>query len=148
MFYYHQLTSYIEVLDQKANDFNKYAICLACLKIKNRPYALEKQFTNTKKCYDTDNEAIMQKHQEKRFCIHKDNNNRLSNYALKSVLLTSSGKVLVQQTININGERAHTEEVKNKINEITKSVTNKGIKVPAIVTDSHSSYAAARKHLQ
>ncbi|CAG8679406.1 19705_t:CDS:2, partial [Racocetra fulgida] len=277
----HRLTSYIEVLDLKANDFNKYAICLACLEIKGRPYALEKQFTNTKKCCkdhfkkceffqqkygvneaqaiidDTDSEATMQKRQGKRFHIQKDDNNRLSNYTsssvsvntqglldnfahrqftgcnlakfnylllkatisngwsfcwvqnpdtialfefinpscklpgrrklggkiltcvsnqmvaninekaqkdfygvtltmdgwtniinqsiIGSVLLTSSGEVLVWQAIDISGER---EEVKNKINEITKSVTNEGIKVAAIVTDSHSSYAAARKQLQ
>ncbi|CAG8757678.1 8309_t:CDS:1, partial [Cetraspora pellucida] len=105
----HRLTSYIEVLDLKANDFNKYAICLACLEIKGRSYALEKQFTNTKKCCkdhfkkckffqqkygvneaqaiidDTDSEATMQKHQGKRFRIQKDDNNRSSNYTSSSV---------------------------------------------------------------
>ncbi|CAG8478870.1 245_t:CDS:2 [Cetraspora pellucida] len=184
MFYYHRLTFYIEVLDQKTNSFNKYAICLACLEIKGCSYALEKQFTNTKKCCkdhfkkykffyqkyrineaqaiidDTDSEVIKQMCQEKRFHIHKDDNNRSSNYASSSVSIvskfsTNNGPLdnllivnLLKQMIDISSERAHTEEIKNKINEITKSVTNKEIKVAAIVTDIHSSYAAARKQLQ
>jgi len=46
----HRLTSYIEVLDENANQYNKYAICLACIELNSHSYALEKQFTNTKKC--------------------------------------------------------------------------------------------------
>lgn len=47
---YHRLTSYIEVLPQMANKYNHLAICLACVEFKDRAYALEHRFTNTKKC--------------------------------------------------------------------------------------------------
>jgi len=50
MLRHHRLTSYIEVLDENANQYNKYAICLACIELNSHSYALEKQFTNTKKC--------------------------------------------------------------------------------------------------
>ncbi|CAG8768478.1 2065_t:CDS:2, partial [Cetraspora pellucida] len=179
---------------------------------------------------DTDSEATMQKCQEKRFYIHKNDNNRSLNYASSSVSIVSKFStnnkpldnfayhqftesnfdkfnylllkatisnrwsfhyiqnsdtiilfefinpscdkilsyvsnqmvaniknkaqkdfysiILTMDVIDISNKRACIEEVKNKINEITKSVTNEGIKVTAIVTDSHSSYAAARKQLQ
>ncbi|CAG8467077.1 3137_t:CDS:2, partial [Racocetra fulgida] len=209
------LTSYIEVFDQKANEYNKYAICLACLEIKRCPYALEKQFTNTKKCCkdhfkkckffkqkygenesqaiidDTDSEATIQKNTIALFEFVNPSYNlpkwrKLSNKILthvlnsmiadikvkakedsysvtlamdswtnvinqsiiESTLITSSGKVLVWQAANISDERACTEEVKNKINEIIKTVIHEEIKIAAIVIDSHLSYAAARKQLQ
>ena len=63
---------------------------------------------------------------------------------MESVLITSSGEVLVWQAMDISGERVRTEEVKTKINAIAKTVTDEEIKISAIVTDSHSSYAAAR----
>ncbi|CAG8814662.1 23641_t:CDS:1, partial [Cetraspora pellucida] len=50
--------------------------------------------------------------------------------------------------IDISDERACTEEVKNKINEIIKYVINKRIKIVAIVTNSHSLYVTTRKQLQ
>ena len=46
--------------------------------------------------------------------------------------------------MDISGERSRTAEVKEKITSIAKSVLDKNIKISAIVTDSHSSYAAAR----
>ena len=46
----HRLTPYIEVLPQMANKYNHLAICLACIEFNDRVYALEHQFTNTKKC--------------------------------------------------------------------------------------------------
>ncbi|CAG8706919.1 11995_t:CDS:1, partial [Ambispora leptoticha] len=50
---HYRLTAYIEVLDQNANEYNKYVIFLACIELKDHSYALEKQFTNTKKrCKD------------------------------------------------------------------------------------------------
>ncbi|CAG8549181.1 3642_t:CDS:2, partial [Scutellospora calospora] len=134
-----------------------------CLEIKDHSYTLKKQFTNTKKCCkdhfkkykffqqkygmneaqtiidDTNSKATMQKYQRKRFHTYKDDNNRLSSYASSSVSI---------QAIDISSKRACTEEVKNKINEITKSIINKEIKVVAIVTNSHSSYTVARKQLQ
>ena len=61
-----------------------------------------------------------------------------------SILITSSGEVLVWQAIDISGKRFRTAEVKAKINSITKSVLDENIKISTIVTDSHSSYAAAR----
>src|SRR5947207_8464442 len=49
----HRLTPYIEVLPQMANKYNHLAICLACVEFNDRVYALEHQFTNTKKCCKT-----------------------------------------------------------------------------------------------
>ena len=49
----HRLTPYIEVLPQMANKYDHLAICLACVEFNDRVYALEHQFTNTKKCCKT-----------------------------------------------------------------------------------------------
>ncbi|CAG8804662.1 15803_t:CDS:1, partial [Racocetra fulgida] len=46
----HHLTPYIEILKEKANDYNYKAICLACIEFKGKVYALEEKFTNIKKC--------------------------------------------------------------------------------------------------
>ena len=61
-----------------------------------------------------------------------------------SILITSSGEVLVWQAIDISGECSQTAEVKAKINSITKSVLDENIKISTIVIDSHSFYIAAR----
>ncbi|CAG8747201.1 5347_t:CDS:2, partial [Dentiscutata erythropus] len=122
------LTSYIEVLDQKANEYNKYAICLACLEIKEHLYALEKQFTNTKKCCkdhfkkceffkqkygeneaqaivnNIDSEATMQKRQGKRFRIQQDNN--------ESIILAQSYYISLSSyassSLSANAQNLHT----------------------------------------
>ncbi|CAG8792325.1 13491_t:CDS:2, partial [Racocetra persica] len=46
----HCLTPYIEILKEKANNYNYKAICLACIEFKRKVYTLEEKFTNTKKC--------------------------------------------------------------------------------------------------
>lgn len=63
---------------------------------------------------------------------------------LGSVLITSSGEVLVWKAKDISVDRARTEDVKAKIMELIDDVTKKEIVISAVVTDSHSSYAAAR----
>ena len=63
---------------------------------------------------------------------------------LGSVLITSSGEVLIWKAKDISVERARTEEVKAKITELIDDVAKKNIVISAVVTDSHSSYAAAR----
>ena len=70
--------------------------------------------------------------------------NVVNQNIIGSILITSSGEVLVWQAMDISGERSRTAEVKEKITSITKSVLDKNIKISAVVTDSHSSYAAAR----
>jgi hypothetical protein len=70
--------------------------------------------------------------------------NVVNQNIMGSILITSSGEVLVWQAMDISGERSRTAEVKEKITSIAKSVLDKNIKISAIVTDSHSSYAAAR----
>ncbi|CAG8734472.1 23177_t:CDS:2, partial [Dentiscutata erythropus] len=97
---------YIEVFDQKANKYNKYAIYLACLEIKGHPYALEKQFTNTKKY----SEATIQKHQGKRFRIQQDNNKSiisaqlyhtsLSSYASSSLFANAQNSHIIAKSLN------------------------------------------------
>lgn len=63
---------------------------------------------------------------------------------LGSVLITSSGEVLVWKAKDISTERARTDDVKEKIKELVNEVAEKKIMISAVVTDSHSSYAAAR----
>lgn len=70
--------------------------------------------------------------------------NVVNQNILGSVLITSSGEVLVWQAKDISGERSRTSEVKEKLVEIINSVKEKNIKISAVVTDSHASYAAAR----
>ncbi len=70
--------------------------------------------------------------------------NVVNQNIMGSILITNSGEVLVWHTMDISGERSRTAEVKAKINSITKSGLNENIKISAIVTDSHSSYTAAR----
>lgn len=59
-------------------------------------------------------------------------------------MITSSGEVLIWKAKDISVERARTEEVKAKITELIDDVAKKNIVISAVVTDSHSSYAAAR----
>ena len=46
----HRLTMYIEVLDEKANSCNKFALCKACKNKISREYAYSNKIVNTKKC--------------------------------------------------------------------------------------------------
>ncbi|RGB26946.1 hypothetical protein C1646_769764 [Rhizophagus diaphanus] len=46
----HRLTVYIEVLNEKANTYNKYALCKACIDKVSREYAYSNKIVNTKKC--------------------------------------------------------------------------------------------------
>ena len=46
----HRLTVYIEVLDEKANTCNKFALCKACINKVSREYAYSNKIVNTKKC--------------------------------------------------------------------------------------------------
>ncbi|CAI2166819.1 4428_t:CDS:2 [Funneliformis geosporum] len=45
----HFLTSYIVVLNKKANKSNKYAMCRACINVLGREETYKNKFTNTKK---------------------------------------------------------------------------------------------------
>ena len=62
---------------------------------------------------------------------------------LDSTLITSSGEVLVWKAQDVSRECIRMHEVKQKIEEIIQSVREKNIKVMAVITDSHSSYASA-----
>jgi hypothetical protein len=46
----HRLTVYIEVLNEKANTCNKFALCKACIDKVSREYAYSNKIVNTKKC--------------------------------------------------------------------------------------------------
>ena len=70
--------------------------------------------------------------------------NVVNQNLIGSVLITSKGEVLVWKAYDISTERNRTEEVKEKIESLTKDVQDAGIKVAAIVTDSASQYASAR----
>ncbi|CAG8686096.1 8728_t:CDS:2 [Gigaspora rosea] len=45
----HRLTEFIEVLKEKSNDYNKFAICLACKEAKSHKYTYSNKFVNTKR---------------------------------------------------------------------------------------------------
>lgn len=70
--------------------------------------------------------------------------NVVNQNLIGSVLITSKGEVLVWKAYDISTERSRTEEVKEKIESLTKDVQDAGIKVAAVVTDSASQYASAR----
>jgi hypothetical protein len=63
---------------------------------------------------------------------------------LGTVLLTSEGKPYVWKAVDISSERENYIGVMNKTETMLGDLKNKGITVCAIVTDSASSYAAAR----
>ncbi|CAG8559890.1 9942_t:CDS:2 [Funneliformis caledonium] len=46
----HRLTIYIQVLNEKANTCNKFALCKACIDKVSREYAYSNKIVNTKKC--------------------------------------------------------------------------------------------------
>ena len=70
--------------------------------------------------------------------------NVINQNLLGSVLITSNGDVLVWKAEDVSTERSRKEEVQEKIEELTKSVKDAGIKISAIVTDSAAQYASAR----
>jgi hypothetical protein len=70
--------------------------------------------------------------------------NVVNQNLLGSVLITSSGEVLVWKAEDISTDRSRKEEVQAKIEELTKSVKDAGIKISAVVTDSAAQYASAR----
>ncbi|CAG8593397.1 9106_t:CDS:2, partial [Scutellospora calospora] len=49
----HRLTVYIEVLKEKSNDYNHFAICLACKEAEGFDYAYSHKFINTKRLVKT-----------------------------------------------------------------------------------------------
>lgn len=45
----HRLTEFIEVLKEKSNEYNRFAICIACKEAEGHEYAYSKKIVNTKK---------------------------------------------------------------------------------------------------
>ncbi|CAG8637389.1 4845_t:CDS:2, partial [Paraglomus occultum] len=67
---------------------------------------------------------------------------------LGSVLITSKGKVLVWGAEDISGDGACAIDVVQKIRDFFMRAESNGIKIIAVVTDSASAYAAARRQMR
>jgi len=70
--------------------------------------------------------------------------NVLNQNILGSVFITSEGKVIIWKAVDISGEFERWKEVVEKTETMFKDIDKMGIKLIAVVTDSASSYAAAR----
>ncbi|CAG8757035.1 23903_t:CDS:1, partial [Dentiscutata erythropus] len=44
----HRLTKFIDVLKEKSNEYNRFAICIACKEARGQDYAYSNKFVNTK----------------------------------------------------------------------------------------------------
>ena len=70
--------------------------------------------------------------------------NVLNQNILGSVFTTSEGEVLIWKGIDISGELERWKQVIEKTEAMFKEINDMGINLIAVVSDSASSYAAAR----
>ncbi|CAB4429138.1 unnamed protein product [Rhizophagus irregularis] len=71
--------------------------------------------------------------------------NILNQHIFGSLFITSSGKILIWDASYISNERKRLIEVMTKIKNLIQEINRLNIKLNAIVSDSASAYAAARK---
>ena len=70
--------------------------------------------------------------------------NILNQNILGSVVITSEGKVIIWKAVDISGDFERWKEVVKKTEEMFEEIDKMGVRLIAVVTDSASSYAAAR----
>jgi hypothetical protein len=70
--------------------------------------------------------------------------NVLNQNLLGSVFITSEGEVLIWKAVDISGELEKWKDVYEKTETMFKEIDEMGVNLIAVVTDSASSYAAAR----
>ncbi|GES75581.1 ribonuclease H-like domain-containing protein [Rhizophagus clarus] len=74
--------------------------------------------------------------------------NILNQHIFGSLFISSSGEILIWDTLDISSEHERTIEVVPKITSLIQHIKSLNIKLNAIVSDSASAYAAARRRLQ
>ncbi|GBB96179.1 hypothetical protein RclHR1_00270025 [Rhizophagus clarus] len=74
--------------------------------------------------------------------------NILNQHIFRSLFISSSGEILIWDTLDISSERERTIEVVPKITSLIQDIKSLNIKLNAIVSDSAPAYAAARRRLQ
>ncbi|EXX77471.1 hypothetical protein RirG_023440 [Rhizophagus irregularis DAOM 197198w] len=74
--------------------------------------------------------------------------NVLNQNILGSVFITSEGKVIIWKAVDVSSELERWKEVIEKTETMFKEINKMGVNLISVVTDSASSYAAARCRLR